>query len=388
MIPKAESEGRILCLRKQMSDKGIDGAFFVYPIDIYYFSGSRQNAGLWVPAEGDPTLFVRKSLQRAKEESIIGDVRAFPSGADFATFFEISSKKVGMTFDVMPVQQYQYYSNLLPAFDLLDISAINRGLRSVKSEWELKQMKESGRRLCEMFSLVPSFLKPGMRERDLAAGIEFRLRTACSEGQLRMRAFNQEITGLAVAGESAAAPGCFDGPVTGIGLSRSSPFGPSNSVIEKGVPILIDYPGIFNGYIVDMTRIFVIGDLDPEMKKAFDVSLEIQAWLVDNTRPGAICEDLYDKAVGIAESAGLGDKFMGYTGEQSKFVGHGVGLELDELPVLARRFRHPIQVGQTIAIEPKFVFPGKGVVGIENTFAVTATGCEKLTDFPDDIVYM
>ena len=137
-----------------------------------------------------------------------------------------------------------------------------------------------------------------------------------------------------------------------------------------------------------MTRIFVFGGLDPEMKKSFNVALDIQTWLVKNTKPGAICEDLYCGAVGIAESAGLGGKFMGYTGEQAKFVGHGVGLELDEFPVLAQKFRSPLLEGQTIAIEPKFVFPGKGVVGIENTYAVTATGCEKLTDFPDHIVYL
>ena len=94
------------------------------------------------------------------------------------------------------------------------------------------------------------------------------------------------------------------------------------------------------------------------------------------------------RAVRIAGAAGLGEKFMGYPGEQAKFVGHGVGLELDELPVLAQRFRVPLTAGQTIAIEPKFAFPGKGVVGIENTYAVTETGCEKITDFPDDIVYL
>ena len=388
MIPRYESKNRILCLQKKLKERGIDGALFVYPIDVYYFCGSRQNACLWVPVDGNPSLFVRKSLLRAKEESIIEDVRPFPYGSEFLSSLVASPKKIGMTFDVMPVQHYQYYSNIFPAVDIVDISDINRKLRSVKSEWELQQLSESGRRLCEMFSSVPSFLKLGMKERDLAAEIEFRLRSKLSEGNLRMRAFNQEITGLAVTGKSAAAPGCFDGPVSGAGLSSSSPFGPSNNLTEKDIPILIDYPGIFSGYIVDMTRIFVFGDLDHEMKMAFDVSLEIQAWLVNNTRPGTICEDLYAGAVRIAESAGIGDKFMGYDGEQSKFVGHGVGLELDELPVLARRFKYAIEVGQAIAIEPKFIFPGKGVVGIENTFVVTATGCEKLTDFPDHIVYL
>lgn len=388
MIPKTEIEARLAKLQKGLQSMEIDGAIFVYPIDIYYFSGSRQNSALWVPSSGLPTLFVRKSFIRAEKESRIEDVRPFPSGPELRAFFEKNVRLVGMTFDVLPVQLFQYYEKTLKGITFTDISALNRELRSIKSFWELNQMKESSRRLCEMFSLIPSFLKTGMRECDLAAEIEFSLRSKWSDGNLRMRAFNQEITGLAVSGKNAASPGCFDGPVTGRGLSSASPFGPSDEVITRDCPVMIDYPGIFNGYIVDMTRIFVLGSLDAELKKAFDISLDIQNWLVDNIRPGCICEELYNGAVKIAESAGLGDRFMGFTGEQSKFVGHGVGLELDELPVLARRFRNQILAGHTIAIEPKFVFPERGVVGIENTYAVTAAGCEKLTDFPDNIVYL
>jgi Xaa-Pro aminopeptidase len=104
-------------------------------------------------------------------------------------------------------------------------------------------------------------------------------------------------------------------------------------------------------------------------------------------KPGAICEELYFRAAEMAEQAGLGKFFMGMPGEQSRFVGHGVGLELDEWPILAKGFKSPLQTGQVIAIEPKFVIPGKGVIGIENTFAVTCGGGEKLTDIPDQIMY-
>jgi Xaa-Pro aminopeptidase len=191
-----------------------------------------------------------------------------------------------------------------------------------------------------------------------------------------------------VGGENATVPGCFDGPVTGKGLSAAAPYGPSADVIGERSPIVIDYGAIFDGYIVDMTRIFAFGELDADLKRAFDVSRDILGWITDRLRPGSICEELYAGAVRVAEAAGLGEQFMGYPGEQAKFVGHGVGLELDELPVLAQRFRMPLAAGHVIAVEPKFALPGKGVVGIENTYAVTETGCEKITDFPDDIVYL
>ena len=137
-----------------------------------------------------------------------------------------------------------------------------------------------------------------------------------------------------------------------------------------------------------MTRMFVIGTLDSELQRAFELSLEIQQHLQNALKPGAICEELFIQAVEIADKGGIGTHFMGMPGEQARFVGHGVGLEQDEFPVLAQGFKMSLQVGQTIAIEPKFVFPGKGVIGIENTFAVSHNGGEKITDIDDRIVFL
>jgi Xaa-Pro dipeptidase len=383
-----EIEERIFRLQRRLKEEGIDGALLMYPADLFYFTGSRQNAVLWVPSQGSPMHLVRKSYSRARAESLLEDVRLFPPSSEVPSLFGPEVRKVGLTFDILPVQQYDFYRRLLGDREFLDISALNRELRSVKSPYELEQMRASGRRLCGVFRQVPSFLKPGMRELDLAAEFEYRLRKMGHEGYLRMRAFNQETTGLVVAGGNAAVPGPFDGPVVGKGLSVAAPYGPSAECIERNVPILVDYGIVFNGYMADMTRIFVFGKLAPEMKRAFHVSLDIQKWLRENLRPGKIWEELFAGSIGMAESAGLGDYFMGCPGEQAKFVGHGVGLELDELPVLAPKFRFPLKEGQTVAIEPKFVFPGIGAIGIENTFAVTESGGEKLTDLPDDIIYL
>ena len=388
VIPESENETRIERLRARLRQAGIDGALFAYPIDVYYFAGTRQNSLLWVPAEGEPMLLARKSHARAAGECVISDVRPMPSSKEIAALFTGARRKVGLTFDVLPVQLYNFYAGLFPGREFVDISAVNRELRSVKSAWELEQVRASGRMLGEAFSSIPSFLAPGMREQDLAAELEYRLKKAGSEGRFRMRAFHQEIVGLAVSGENAALPGCFDGPVTGKGLSNAAPYGPSVDPIRENVPVIVDYAGVFHGYHVDMTRIFVIGALGPELKRAFDLSLEIQAWLVENMKPGSVSEELYAGAARIAGTAGLGDHFMGYPGEQAKFVGHGVGLELDELPVLAPKFKFPLQAGQTIAIEPKFSFPGEGVVGIENTYTITEAAPEKLTVLPDGVTYL
>ncbi|MEI8140476.1 MAG: Xaa-Pro peptidase family protein [bacterium] len=387
MTFRDEIKGRITRMQALIREQGLDGAFFIFPIDVYYFCGTNQNAALWMPAIGEPMLLVRKSLARAQAESVVADVRPFPASKDFPALFNDAVRKVGLTFDVVPVQQMNYYGKLLPGCEFVDITSLNRELRSVKSSFELNQLRISGSKIGEIFSQVPKFLKVGMREVDLAAEFEYRLRKAGNEGYIRMRAFNQELfLGLAVSA-GGAAHGAFDGAVTGRGLSSAAPYGSSMDLIKENEPVFLDYTGVFNGYITDMTRVFVVGRLDSELQRAFEVSLEIQTFLQMALKPGAICEELYFRAAEMAEQAGLGKFFMGMPGEQSRFVGHGVGLELDEWPILAKGFKSPLQAGQVIAIEPKFVIPGKGVIGIENTFAVTVDGGEKLTNIPDQIMY-
>lgn len=388
MLSTTESEQRISRMQSHLDESGIPGSLLVFPVDIYYFTGTRQNAALWIPAEGRPMLLVRKSLARAREESPLDDIRPFPSGKDFAALFSEKATSIGMTFDVLPVQQLNYYTRLLPGRDFVDISSIIREIRSVKSAFELGELRASARMLSSVFSEVPRFLKAGMRELDLAAEFEYRLRKAGHEGHVRMRAFNQELAGGLAVSRGGATHGHFDGAVTGKGLSAASPQGASVEIIHENEPVLLDYAGLFNGYTTDMTRMFVIGSLDPRLQEAFDVAIAIQEAVRQAMTPGAVAEELYLMAAEMAENSGFGSGFMGMPGEQSKFVGHGVGLELDEFPVLAKGFRMPLQAGHVIAVEPKFIIPGKGAIGIENTFVVTEDGGEKLTCLGDEIVFL
>ena len=388
MLTKIESQERVFRFQVMLQSKSVQAALFILPIDVYYFAGTRQNAILWIPAEGEPLLLVRKSLSRAREESPIADIRPFPSSKEFASLFSEDQSSIGMTFDAVPVQQQTFYTRMLPGRSFVDISMMLRELRSVKSPFELEQLRYSAGKLSSVFAEVPHFLKAGMRELDVSAEMEYRLRKAGHEGYVRMRAFNQELFFGLVVSSGGLQGGFFDGPVTGKGLSSASPHGASCDEIPMNQPILLDFGGVFNGYIADMTRMFVIGTLDAELQRAFDVAIEIQEMVRQGMKPGVICEELFLASAAMAERAGLGSFFMGIPGEQAKFVGHGVGLELDELPVLAKGFAMPLQAGQVIAVEPKFVIPGKGVIGIENTFAVTDDGGLRLSDLPDDIVFL
>lgn len=384
MVPKFESEERIIRFQQTMRSDGIDGALILHPVDIYYFSGTRQNGALWVPAEGNPALFVRKSLSRALEESLVETTVRFPSSREFARHLPGGLTRVGLSFDVTPHQQVLFYQKLLPFVEFVDVSPLLRNLRAVKSPWEVGKLRESGARLAAVFASIPSLIRRGMTELELSAAIESRLRLAGHEGYVRMRAFNQELyMGLAVSVDGTRT-GFFDGAVTGRGLSPASPHGASQRVIPENTPIVCDFSGVFDGYVTDMTRFFSIGEIDGELERGFRVALEIQQEIASLLRPGAVCEELFARSLEMATTHGLETFYMGAPGENARFVGHGVGLELDEFPVLAQGFTERLVEGNVIAVEPKFVFPGKGVVGIENTFLVTADGGVKLTDLPDD----
>jgi Xaa-Pro aminopeptidase len=388
-MTKDECAGRLVRLQEKLRQEGLDGALISHPIDLYYFTGTRQNGVLWTTTSGETQLLVRKSLSRARAEALIDQVLPFPSSKEFAASLPGDAGRIGVTFDVLPVELYNYFAKLLPDSTFADISAVNRDLRSVKSAQELAVMRAGGEKLCSVFAQVPNFLRAGMREVYLSANFEMRLRKDGGEGYVRMRAYNQELfQGLAVSGDHGCTPGFFDGAVTGSGMSKASPHGASEKIINRDEAILIDYTGVFDGYILDMTRMFVIGSLAPTLQRAFDTALTIQTTIAKAMLPGAFCGGIFDIAEQMARDAGLGSCFMGTPGEQAKFVGHGVGLELDEMPVLAKGFNVPLQLNQTIAVEPKFVFPGSGVVGIENTFVVSKHGGERLTSLGDELIVL
>jgi Xaa-Pro aminopeptidase len=199
-------------------------------------------------------------------------------------------------------------------------------------------------------------------------------------GILRMRGWNQEMTHAHVlSGESGATVSFLDSPHGGKGNTPAMAQGASFRRIGKNEPIGIDYGVGINGYVADQFRTLVIGDLPDELMKAHDLSAEIHALFVKEAQPGISCSDLYRLAAKQAQKTGFGEYFNGYGEGRARFVGHGLGLEIDEYPILAPRFNGRLEPGMVIALEPMFVFPGKGIVGLEDDYLVTTAGVERLT---------
>jgi Xaa-Pro aminopeptidase len=386
MAPSPDHADRLARLRRALADAGLSGLLALHAVDLLWLAGTRQNAALWVPAAGEPALLVRKSLERAREESAVSDVRPFPPSRELAGALGASGR-VGFTFDAVPAAILDFWRRQLPAVEPVDASALLRELRAVKSPAELDAMREAARRLCEVLASVPSFLAPGATELEVAAELERRLRLAGHEGAPRLRAFNAELSGgLVVAGDAAAAPGYFDGPVVGRGLGAAYPMGASRRPIAAGEPVLLDYTLVHRGYVVDMTRTAACGALPPGLARALDVAIRIEEEVRALLRPGVAREAPWERALALATEAGLADRFMGPPGAQARFIGHGVGLELDELPVMAAGAKGVLAAGHVVAVEPKFVFPGLGAVGVEDTFVVTGAGGERLGDLPPGLL--
>ena len=173
--------------------------------------------------------------------------------------------------------------------------------------------------------------------------------------------------GSILAGENAETPSPFDFALGGGGIDASCPLGANGTLLKEGTAIMVDMAGNYTAYMTDMTRVFSVGRLTEEAYRAHQVALTIQQEVENATRPGTACSDLYNIAANIAKKEGLSANFMG-TEQQAKFVGHGIGIQINELPVLTPRSKEELLPNMVFALEPKFVIPGVGAVGIENSF--------------------
>ncbi len=393
---QAEWNNRQMRLQRSLIENGLSGCLISQNVGIYYLAGSMQTGYLFVPAEGTPTFYVRRSLTRALSESQV-QTTSLESFRQFgkqlendypAVFGAISGKRplLGADLDVMPALIYMRLTEAVPQALWTDASALLRNTRSVKSEYEISCISRAAEVAAIALDKGLSSLSEGMTELELMAVIENSMRLNGHIGLMRMRGYNQEImTGVVAAGDAAAEPTYFDGPAGGRGLSPAAPQSVSLRPIGRNEPILIDIGCCVDGYTIDQTRTAVIGELSPQLQFAYETAGVIIRRSEELLRPGTRPEQLYSEALRIAEEAGLSEHFMGFGQDQVKFLGHGIGLEIDEWPVLARGFVAPLETGMTIAVEPKFTFPGLGVVGIENTYLITESGCRALTISPEKL---
>ncbi len=389
--PRSEIDARINNLQAALRQADIDGALILQNTDLFYFSGTIQQAHLYVPADGQPLLMVRKSLVRARDESPLAVVTALKSPKQLPDLIRESGLELpavlGMELDVLPANNYFSYRKLFADSRIEDLSPAIRMIRAVKSAYELDLIRHAAACSDQVAGDMPNLLKAGMTEIELAGKVEARARQLGHQGIVRMRLWGAELFyGHLMAGPSAAVPSYLASPTGGTSVSAAVAQGAGFRQIRRNEPVLLDYVFAWQGYISDHTRIFCVGRAPRELADAHAHMLEIQERIKTLATPGTPAGDLYTAAVEMAEKRGLGDNFMGVGGDRIRFIGHGVGLELDEFPFLAKGQQTELKAGMVVALEPKLIFPGKGVVGIENTHVVTPDGLEQLTHADQQIV--
>lgn len=372
-------------IQQAMRQEEADGCLLTMNMNLYYVSGQVFNGYFYLPAEGRPYWFVKRlTVPETNQVHVIRKPEQMPEL--FRDLNLAMPRKLLLEEDELSYNECIRLQHVFRAEATGNASALIRHIRMIKTPWEIEQMRISARRHEAVYREIPACYRPGMRDVELQIEIEKRMRMHGSLGYFRAFGSNMDIfMGSLLAGENAGEPSPFDFALGGKGIHASGPLGANGTLLEEGTTVMADMSGNYTAYQTDMTRVFSIGKLPDRAYRVHRVALEIQARMERTAKPGVSCAELYRDALAMAGQEGLKDCFMG-THLQAKFVGHGVGLEINELPVLTTRSKDILQPGMTFAFEPKFVLAGIGAVGIENTFLVTDSGVEKMTLLDENII--
>lgn len=351
--------------------------------DLYWLTGRVFDGFAFVPASGEAVFGLRRCAHLRG-----AGVRTMHKIEEFAASLP-AVRRLALELDILSYNVAVRYTRAfgLGEADIVSAGPALRAVRAVKTPAQLRMMRDSGLHQETVYRRVPSLYTEGMTDYELQVEIERASRLEGCLGQFRTAGSDMELfMGNVLTGANADAPSPYDFAMGGAGLDPSLPVGANDTEIKPGNTVMIDMNGNYNGYMTDMTRVYALGKIDPLALKAHQCSIDIHRALVDMMKPGTEAKVLYERAEAMVKERGLQDYYMGHR-QHAGFIGHGVGIEINELPVIAPRSRDIIAEGNVIALEPKFVIPHVGAVGIENTYAVYADRVECLTPAPEAISY-
>ncbi len=383
-VPSTELENRMVRFKKQMDihNPQWEIAAIFSKINQYYFTGTMQDGMLLIPKDDEATFWVRRSFERATYESLFPQIKSMKSFRDAAKGIKKLPDTVYLETETVPLALYGRFQKHFPFKDVKPVDASIAAVRAVKSEYELKLMRKAGEIHQHVLEdIVPDMLVEGMSEADLAAELFKVMVDEGYQGITRFGMFDTEmVLGHIGFGESSIYPSYFDGASGNYGMSPAVPLlGSRERKLRKGDLVYVDIGSGVEGYNTDKTMTYMFGSSLPQ--HAIDIHnkcVDIQNEIASMLKPGAIPSQIYKTIMGSLNNDFL-QNFMGFGNRKVKFLGHGIGLLVDELPVIAERFDSPIQEGMTFAVEPKNGIKDIGMVGIENTFIVTAAGGKSIT---------
>lgn len=373
-------------IRALMAGEGIDAALITCNVNLIYTYGRVISGYLYLPLEGPAHVFVKRPNNLVGE--YLHPIRKPEQLPDLLKECGLPlPARLMLEGDELPFNEYTRLAACFPGTEVLPCgTSLVRRARSVKTEMEIGLFRRSALAHARAYANIPSVYLPGMTDRQLSIEIERLMRMEGCLGIFRVFGRSMEIyMGSVLAGNNACAPSPYDFALGGEGVDPSLPGGANDTLLQSGQSVMVDLGGNFFGYMCDMSRVYAVGRLPQKAYDAHQVCLEVQEAVASMAKPGVVCEDLYNAAIEIVGRAGWADYFMG-TGQKAKFIGHGIGLEINEAPVLAPRMKQVLEPGMVFALEPKIVLPDVGPVGVENSWVVTDNGLEKLTQAPEEII--
>ena len=389
--PREEIGQRIARFQELLQQHDIQGALISQNVDLFYFSGTIQRSYLFIPAQGKPLLAVQRDFERALRESPLEQIIPLKNnrqlGQILAEFGCSLRERIGLEMDVLPARLYLGLQRDFPKADFVDVSELIKRVRMIKSNYEISQIRKACEILNQIMREAQRSIRPGMTELEVDGLLGGLARRLGHQGRLRMRGYNQEMFYAHVfCGQTATIPSSLKAPLGGLGTTPAIAQGASFNRIAENEPIIIDFGVGINGYVTDITRTFVVGKLPRKLQEAYSFAKEVKDFMEEWVRPGKRCSGLYWEVMRLVRQRGYQDHFLGYKGHQVSFVGHGIGLEIDEYPLIAPNFHMEFEENMVFAFEPKLVFPGMGAVGVEDDYRVTKTGVERLSTYNDSLL--
>lgn len=381
LLQPEEQALRLEKVRGIMNDKKIDALLISDNANKYYLTGRVFSGYIYLPLKGEPIYFVKRPVTM-KGDGVVS-IRKPEQIAE--SIGMVPPATIGLELATASYSKVERLRRIFPQSELADASMVMSAARAVKTAEELEKIRISGIKQDHVYRKIPTLYTEGMTDVELQVEIERESRLEGCLGQFRINGDDMELyMGNILVGDNADVPTPYDFAMGGEGMDPSLPVGCNGTVIKPGNSVMVDVNGNYTGYMTDMTRTYYVEEIGDLARKAHECSIAICRRLAELGRPGTEAKALYEEAEKMAREAGLHEYFMGHR-QKAGFVGHGVGIEINELPVIAPRSRDILQENNVIALEPKFVIPKTGAVGIENTYVVTPDGLKPLTNTPEGL---
>ncbi|OQB14987.1 MAG: putative peptidase [Firmicutes bacterium ADurb.Bin193] len=388
MVTKQELENRLSALCSALGNDW-DTAFIINKINQYYLTGTMQDGLLVIKKDGTAAYFVRRSFERARDESPLDSIYPMSSYKDAAAIIGGDCKTTYIEAETMTIGAQKRLEKYFSFDRLLPIEKSIMSVRSVKSPYETELLEHTGRLHNDfLVNIVPSYLEEGISEAELTGRLYRALLTHGHQGVVRFGMFQTEMPfGQIGFGENSLYPTSFDGPGGMKGMSAAVPtVGSRERLLRKGDLVFIDFAYGVEGYHTDKSQVYMFGAKpSAEVETAHRRCINVQKQTASFLKAGSIPSDIYNKVMeGLDDN--FKENFMGFKNRQAKFLGHGVGLQVDETPVIANGFNEPLTENTVIALEPKKGIEGIGMVGVEDTYIVTKDGGRCITGGGCDII--